>query len=205
VGTMPVDVVETDGHIDQKTHRQRGVTGSTIIQNRTALIVDLHELVDASLPERSLERPIEKPQSEANTEDRTVLLAEDSDFFRSQIRRFLEEDGYAVLAASDGEAGWELLLKNIERVNAIVTDIEMPRLDGLGSTRRVRADRRTAHLPIIALTSLAADDDAARGMAAGVSDYQTKLDRDRLLERLREYTRPKISTVEDVTDSFVAA
>jgi len=205
VGTMPVDVVETDGHIDQKTHRQRGVTGSTIIQNRTALIVDLHELVDASLPERSLERPIEKPQSEANTEDRTVLLAEDSDFFRSQIRRFLEEDGYAVLAASDGEAGWELLLKNIERVNAIVTDIEMPRLDGLGLTRRVRADRRTAHLPIIALTSLAADDDAARGMAAGVSDYQTKLDRDRLLERLREYTRPKISTVEDVTDSFVAA
>jgi two-component system chemotaxis sensor kinase CheA len=68
-----------------------------------------------------------------------------------------------------------------------VTDIEMPRLDGLGLTRRIRADKRTAHLPVVALTSLAGDDDVARGQAAGVNDYQTKLDRDRLSGRLREY------------------
>jgi len=69
----------------------------------------------------------------------------------------------------------------------VVTDIEMPRLDGLGLTRRIRADKRTALLPVIALTSLAGDEDIARGDAAGIDDYQTKLDRDRLLERLREY------------------
>jgi len=68
-----------------------------------------------------------------------------------------------------------------------VTDIEMPRLDGLGLARRIRADRRTVQLPIVALTSLAGDEDIARGKAAGIDDYQTKLDRDRLLEGLREY------------------
>ena len=93
-----------------------------------------------------------------------------------------------MLAAPDGEAAWELLLQNLDEVRTVVTDIEMPRLDGLGLARRIRADDRTAHLPIIALTSLAGDDDIARGKSAGIDDYQTKLDRDRLLEQLREYS-----------------
>jgi two-component system chemotaxis sensor kinase CheA len=183
---MPVDVIETRTQIDQATHRQKGVAGSTIIHGRTALIVDLYELVDATWPEWAAQQSIAQPRA-ANAQDTAVLLAEDSDFFRAQVTRFLDEDGYPVLAAPDGEAAWELLLKNLEKVRAVVTDIEMPRLDGLGLARRIRADRRTAHLPIIALTSLAGEDDIARGKAAGIDDYQTKLDRDRLLERLREY------------------
>jgi two-component system chemotaxis sensor kinase CheA len=186
LGAMPVDVIETAAQIDQTTHRQKGVAGSTIIQDRTALIVDLYELVDAAWPEWAEQQLIAKPRLE-NVQETSVLLAEDSDFFRSQIRRFLEEEGYTVLAAPDGEAAWELLLQNLEKVQAVVTDIEMPRLDGLGLARRIRADNRTLRLPIIALTSLAGDDDVARGKSAGIDDYQTKLDRDLLLDRLREY------------------
>ena len=186
LGAMPVDVVETRLTIDQVTHRQKGVAGSAIIRERTALIVDLYELVDAACPEWMTQQAAEKPPV-ANTQGSAVLLAEDSDFFRAQVRRFLEEDGYAVLAAADGEAAWELLQKNLEKVKAVVTDIEMPRLDGLGLARRIRADERTARLPLIALTSLASDDDVARGKAAGIDDYQTKLDRDQLLIKLREF------------------
>jgi len=186
LGAMPVDVVETAARIDQSTHRQKGVAGSTIIQEKTALVVDLYELVDSTWPEWAVEQSIAQPKLK-DAEKKAVLLAEDSDFFRSQVSRFLNEDGYTVLAAPDGEAAWELLVKNIGRVKAVVTDIEMPRLDGLGLTRRIRADKRTQHLPVIALTSLAGDEDIARGKAAGIDDYQTKLDRDRLLERLREY------------------
>jgi two-component system, chemotaxis family, sensor kinase CheA len=186
LGAMPVDVIETVAEIDQTTHRQRGVAGSTILHDRTALIVDLYELVDSVCPEWAEQQSAAQPRS-AGAEQSAVLLAEDSDFFRSQVTRFLSEDGYPVLAAPDGEAAWELLLKNLDKVRAVVTDIEMPRLDGLGLARRIRADQRTAHLPIIALTSLAGDEDIARGNAAGIDDYQTKLDRDRLLERLREY------------------
>jgi two-component system chemotaxis sensor kinase CheA len=188
LGAMPVDVVETGARIDQVTHRQKGVAGSTIIRDRTALIVDLYELVDATWPEWAAEQSLAQPRSAVAAET-AVLLAEDSDFFRAQVKRFLEEDGYTVLAAPDGEAAWELLLQNLEKVRAVVTDIEMPRLDGLGLARRIRADQRTAHLPIIAVTSLAGDDDIARGKSAGINDYQTKLDRDRLLDQLREYWR----------------
>ena len=195
LGTMPVDVVETRVTIDNTTHRQKGVAGSTIIRNRTALIVDLYELTDATWPEWATQESTARPLS-AEAQDAVVLLAEDSDFFRAQVRRFLEEDGYAVLAAPDGEAAWEMLLKNLETVRAVVTDIEMPRLDGLGLARRIRADERTARLPLIALTSLAGEDDFAKGKAAGIDDYQTKLDRDQLLQRLRSLWNTSISNAE---------
>jgi two-component system chemotaxis sensor kinase CheA len=184
LGAMPVDVIETNAEIDQVTHRQPGVAGSTIIRNRTALVVDLFELVDATWPEWAAQRATAKPLS-LDTKESVVLLAEDSDFFRSQVTRFLEEDGYTVLAANDGEAAWDLLINNVDRVKMVVTDIEMPRLDGLGLTRRIRADERTAALPVIAVTSLASDEDFARGKAVGVSEYQTKLDRDNLLAGLQ--------------------
>jgi two-component system chemotaxis sensor kinase CheA len=202
LGAMPADVVDTDAKIDQTTHRQKGVAGSTILGDRTALIVDLYELVDAVWPEWAAQQSVEQPRS-VNAQDTAVLLAEDSDFFRAQVKRFLEEDGYPVLAAPDGEAAWELLLKSLDKVRAVVTDIEMPRLDGLGLARRIRADQRTAHLPIIAVTSLAGEDDITRGKAAGINDYQTKLDRDQLLERLREYMSPPHSIT--TAGSYAAA
>ena len=184
LGAMPVDVVETNARIDQKSHRQKGIAGSAIIRDKTALITDLFELVDAAWPEWAVEQAAEQPLP-TSTLGSAVLLAEDSDFFRAQVVRFLEEDGHTVLAAPDGEAAWETLLGNLEKVHVVVTDIEMPRLNGIDLARRIRADERTAKLPVIALSSLAGDEDVARGKAAGIDDYLVKLDRDSLLERVR--------------------
>jgi two-component system chemotaxis sensor kinase CheA len=182
LGTMPVDVIETRATIDQATHRQKGISGSAILHDRTTLIADLYELVDAVHPDWGTARTeLRASTSVAADGAATVLLAEDSDFFRAQVSKYLEEDGFTVLAAPDGEAAWELLLKNHDRVDVVVTDIEMPRLTGLGLAARIRADERTARLPIIAVTSLAGDEDIARGQAAGISEYQVKLDRDTLL------------------------
>ncbi len=183
LGAMPVDVVETRAVIDQNTHRQEGIAGSAIIQNRTTLIVDLYGLVDTVHPDWCAARG--KPCAEASPFNETVvLLAEDSDFFRAQVKKYLEEDGFGVLEAPDGEAAWELLLLNLDKVRVVVTDIEMPRLTGLGLASRIRADDRTTQLPVIAVSSLAGEEDIARGQAAGISEYQVKLDRDKLLESL---------------------
>ncbi len=184
LGAMPVDVVETNARIDQKSHRQKGIAGSAIIRDKTAFITDLFELVDAAWPEWAVEQAAEQPHP-TGTQSSAVLLAEDSDFFRAQVVRFLEEDGHAVLAAPDGEAAWETLLGNLEKVRMVITDIEMPRLNGIDLARRIRADERTARLPVIALSSLAGDEDVARGKAAGIDEYLVKLDRDSLLERVR--------------------
>jgi len=90
-----------------------------------------------------------------------------------------------VLEAEDGEAAWKVLEENADTVQAVVTDIEMPNLSGLGLATRIRQDARLSHLPILALTSLASEEDIAKGKAAGIDDYQIKLDRDNLLGSLR--------------------
>lgn len=184
LGAMPVDVVEARTAIDQETHRQRGIAGSAIIRDKTVLITDIYELVETVFPEWNVTHEQRATIDETETPV-TILLAEDSDFFRAQVKRFLEEDGYAVIEAPDGQAAWELLLKNVGLVRAVVTDIEMPRLTGLGLTEHIRAEAQVAGLPIIGLTSLAGDEDIAKGMAAGITEYQIKLDREKLLESLR--------------------
>ena len=185
LGAMPVDVVETRAVIDQHTHRQKGIAGSAILNDHTTLIADLYELVDAVHPDWATSRTGQRAVGPGSSS--TILLAEDSDFFRSQMQKYLEEDGFAVLAAADGEFAWELLLKNIDKVRVVITDIEMPRLNGLGLAARIRADKRTDKLPIIAVSSLAGDDDASRGKAAGITEYQVKLDRDKLLSAIHMY------------------
>ena len=71
-------------------------------------------------------------------------------------------------------------------MDLLATDIEMPRLDGLALTRRIRADGRFAGLPVIALSSLAGEEEIARGLAAGVDEYQVKLNKDELMQSIRK-------------------
>jgi two-component system chemotaxis sensor kinase CheA len=185
-------MLETRVDLDTVTLRQPGVAGSTILNGCTTLMVDIFELADA-MRGRSLER--EKPREASSAEPRqgTVLVAEDSDFFRNQIQRLIEGVGYTVLAAEDGQAAWEMLDRYPGTVSVVATDIEMPRLDGLSLTRQIRADARFAGIPVIALSSLAGEEEIARGLAAGVSEYQVKLDRDRLLASINRATGQETS------------
>jgi two-component system chemotaxis sensor kinase CheA len=111
-------------------------------------------------------------------------VAEDSDFFRGQIQRLIEGVGYKVLTADDGQSAWEMLDSHANEISLVTTDIEMPRLDGLGLTKRIRADTRFDNLPIIALSTLASEEEMAHGLAMGLSEYQVKLDQDQLLESI---------------------
>lgn len=189
LASMPVDVLETRLVMDTRTHRQNGIAGSAILQDKTTLVIDLQELVRTCHPDWSAsnghtsELVLESPAPTKTVTDPPVaiLLAEDSDFFRKKVKNILEEGGYQVLEAPDGEAAWNTLIDNLDSINLVVTDIEMPRLNGLDLTRRIRKDQRTCDLPVIAVSSLAGDDDFAAGLSAGVTEYQIKLDRDKLL------------------------
>lgn len=180
---MPVDVMEATTTIDEDTLQQTGVLGSAVVEGNTTLILHIPEIVTAMHPGwlTAKETTVEQTSGRGDL----ILLAEDSDFFRGQVKRYLEGDGYSVIAAADGQEAWELLDGNASRVRLVLTDVEMPHMDGLSLTRTIRADGRFAGLPIIALSSLASEEDCARGMAAGVTEYQVKLDRDKLLEAVR--------------------
>ena len=110
-----------------------------------------------------------------------LLVVEDSAFFRTQLIGMLEAVGYAVVGREDGQAAWELLQRPDEHFDMVVTDIEMPRLDGLGLAQNIRGHAALAHLPIIAVTSLGSDDDVRRGAESGIDAYHVKLEREELL------------------------
>ena len=183
----PLDMVEASLAIDTVTLRQPGVAGSAVFKKRTILILDIFDLSVAARPEWAQQlAPAAALGKEAPGKRPTVLVADDSEFFRSQVQRLIEAIGCNVLAAEDGQAAWELLQQHAGDVCLVATDVEMPRLDGLALTRQIRADERFAGLPVIALSSLAGEEEIAQGMAAGVSEYQVKLNKDELTESVRK-------------------
>lgn len=182
----PVDMVEAALRIDSITLRQRGIAGSAVLRDRTLMLLDVFELADTLRPEGE---PAPSPgviPGAAPGHTPTVLVADDSEFFRGQIQRLVEAVGYRVMAAEDGQAAWEMLDTHASEIDLVATDVEMPRMDGLALSRRIRADQRFAGLPIIALSSLAGEEEIARGTAAGIDDYQIKLNKDEFLESVRK-------------------
>jgi two-component system sensor histidine kinase and response regulator WspE len=98
----------------------------------------------------------------------------------------LEARGYLVDVAVDGVDGWNALRTG--RYDLVVTDVDMPRLDGIELVRRVRADRRYASLPIVIVSYKDRDEDRLRGLDAGASYYLPKssFQDDRLLRAVEE-------------------
>lgn len=96
----------------------------------------------------------------------TVLLADDSKVVRVKTGRLLEKEGWRVLLAEDGQAALQLL--DVEGADLLITDVEMPGLDGFALTRRVRAHARWGRLPVIMITS-SDDKHRAEATAAGVN------------------------------------
>jgi two-component system, chemotaxis family, sensor kinase CheA len=174
-----VDVVDSQSELDQLTHRQPGLFGSLLIDGRITLLLDVHAIARSCLgvPELSVPNPAHGKE--------TVLVVEDSRFFRERLTVFCREAGYEVLVAEDGMQGLELLQQHPETVDLVLTDIEMPKMDGFELTRRVREDPRFAKLPVVAVTSLMGEEAELRGRQVGITEYMIKLDRDRVMERVR--------------------
>ena len=115
---------------------------------------------------------------------RRVLVAEDSITSRLLLKHILEDAGYQVDDAADGMEALSRLRQR--RYDAVVSDVEMPHLDGIGLTTSIRQDPRTAELPVILVTSLQTPAERERGLHAGADAYLTKgsFDQDQLLALL---------------------
>ncbi len=187
VGLMaigPVDVMEIYVDFDESTVRQPGILGSAIINNQTSLLIDVYGIVRTLNPEWFDGKA--KPETGDN-ETYTVLVVEDSNFFRNQVKSYMEEEGYNVLVAEDGVDAWEVLCDNEEEIDLVCTDIEMPNMDGFDLTEKIREDHRFDKLPVIALTTLAADEDIAKGERVGIDEYHIKLDKEHLMNSVLNY------------------
>jgi two-component system chemotaxis sensor kinase CheA len=134
---------------------------------RSGLKLAQHPPVDRS-PARSV------PQARESEERgrARLLVVDDSLTTRTLERSILEAAGYDVLVASDGVEALDLLRR--EPVDLVVADVDMPRLDGFGLTSAIRRDQALRRLPVVLVTSLAAQEHRERGVAVGADAYLVK-------------------------------
>jgi two-component system chemotaxis sensor kinase CheA len=156
--------------------RVRNVAGATVLGNGEICMVLNEQDLAASIRQgaaAALATPAPAAAATPVTKKaRSILLAEDSPTMLAQELRILEGAGYEVVSAVDGQQAWTKLATRT--FDAVVTDVLMPNLDGLGLAARIRSDARYAALPIILLTSLSSDEDKRRGLNAGADAYLTK-------------------------------
>jgi two-component system chemotaxis sensor kinase CheA len=116
---------------------------------------------------------------------RSILVAEDSITSRALLKSILESAGYAVTTAVDGMEAYTAL--KTTAFDLLVSDVEMPRMDGFGLTARVRADKQLAELPVVLVTALESREHRERGIDVGANAYIVKssFDQSNLLEIVR--------------------
>jgi two-component system, cell cycle response regulator DivK len=106
------------------------------------------------------------------TTAKPILLVEDNELNRDMLTRRLNRAGLEVIAARDGQEALELMVS--EQPAVVLMDMNLPVLDGWSACRRARKDKRISHIPIIALTAHAMEEDRQAALEAGCDDYATK-------------------------------
>ncbi len=185
--TPPVDALEIALEIDESTLRQSCITGSMIINKKTTLLIDIFDFMKEMNPEWFQKDVVTKEQLLEEGSEKTILFAEDSAFFRNQVKSFMAEDGFNVLEAEDGQIAWELLKERSDDIDIIVTDLEMPNMDGFELTQKIKATPEYSHFKVIALTSLASESHIQKGRKVGIDEYEIKLDREKLMKLIKRY------------------
>ena len=187
--TPPVDALEINLEIDESTLRQSCITGSMIINEKTTLLIDIFEFMKEMNPEWFQKDFDTKEQLLEEGSQKTILFAEDSAFFRNQVKSFMAEDGFIVLEAEDGQIAWELLKERSEDIDIVVTDLEMPNMDGFELTKKIKETPEYSHFKVIALTSLASESHIQKGRKVGIDEYEIKLDREKLMKLIKRYLK----------------
>ncbi len=165
--------------VEDNTFKQDGILGSAIIKDRTTLFLDVYQIIEMHDPQFFV-----KPES-SELPPAKIILAEDSTFYRNLLSAYLVAAGFEVVTAEDGLKAWEKLLQ--EDFDLVITDIEMPNMNGVELSQKIRENPKTEKLPIIAVTSLVSDEDKRRGLEAGINDYLPKLDREQVLAAVESY------------------
>ena len=161
----------------QLLKRVRNVAGATILgTGEVCIILSPQDLIksirkQAGVISSPIARSALKVQDNSSVKP-VILLVEDSITTRTQEKRILEAAGYEVVTAVDGLDGFNKL--GTRSFDAVVSDIQMPNLDGLSLVTKIRQNRDYSELPIILVTSLASDEDKRKGAEVGANAYITK-------------------------------
>jgi two-component system, chemotaxis family, sensor kinase CheA len=177
-----VDIVEDRLKMELQVE-QPGLIGTAVINGRATDVIDTGHYLT-----RAFGDWFGRDDAAAFVEDRSgawrVLFVDDSAFFRNLLSPLLSVNGYSVTAVDSAEKALALRDKG-EIFDAIISDIEMPGMDGFAFARAVHEDARWGSTPMIALSSHATDRDFEHGREAGFDDYVVKFDREAVMQVLK--------------------
>jgi len=150
-----------------------GAVGVSSVPGQGSTFWFTARLQPLTVPRPAAPAPREKADAEAGVlAGCTILLVEDNAFNQLVARELLEDAGALVVVADDGVQALDGLAK--QSVDCVLMDVQMPVMDGIDATRRIRADARLAGLKVIAMTANAGTEDQARCLAAGMDEFLTK-------------------------------
>jgi two-component system chemotaxis sensor kinase CheA len=174
-----IDIVEERLDIEVSSDRP-GLLGYAVIKGATTEIIDVGHFLPQAFADWFRRR-----DPSAVRQARSVLLVDDSAFFRDLLAPLIKAAGYRVVAAASG-ADALAALKSDAHFDLIVTDIEMPEMDGFALAEAVRAMPAAAEIPIIALATMVSAETVERGRAVGFHDFVAKFDRAGLVAAIKE-------------------
>jgi two-component system, chemotaxis family, sensor kinase CheA len=174
-----VDIVEDRLNIEVASERP-GVLGYAVIKGNATEIVDIGHFLPQAFADWFSRR-----DTSAEKLQRTVLLVDDSAFFRDMLAPLIKAAGCHVVAVGSAADALNALSSD-KRFDIVITDIEMPEMDGFALAEAVRAMPRTAAIPVIAITAMVSPDAIERGRAVGFHDFVAKFDRAGLIAAIKE-------------------
>lgn len=178
------------------------VTGLVKMEDRIILVLDFEKIV-AEFCSASALKPLSPEQlldsSGNDRTNKTILVADDSPFIRGTMCSALRGAGYNVEEAVNGLEAWQKIQKHLQqcavdgvsfrsRIQLLITDVEMPQMDGLHLTSLVRKEEKLKDMPIIIFSSLASDDNIRKWHDLGAQQILTKPDLPNLVKFADEYT-----------------
>jgi two-component system, chemotaxis family, sensor kinase CheA len=165
----------------------RNVAGASVLgTGQVVPVLNVPDLMESATRVETTPRPSAAGDASAESRKRAVLVVEDSITARSLLKNILESAGYAVGTAVDGIDAYTAL--KTARFDLVVSDVEMPRLDGFDLTAKIRADAGLAELPVVLVTALERREHRERGIEVGANAYIVKssFDQSNLLAVVRQ-------------------
>jgi two-component system chemotaxis sensor kinase CheA len=176
-----VDIVEEHLNVELSARRD-GYVGSAVIAGKATDIVDAGYYLTQAFNDWF---GGDSAESFGETASSRILLVDDSAFFRNLLSPMLSVAGYEVISVDSANAALEMC-ESGEEFDIIISDIEMPGMNGFEFAEAVKGHERWRKTPIVALSSYATPKDLARGRDVGFADYVAKNDREGLLSALND-------------------
>ena len=184
------DIVKPDSTI---SHGGQGIaTGITKIDGKIVIVLDFEKIVTEINPETGLKLSEIEALGERNRQECPILLAEDSPLLLEMLKKCLTKAGYThLIPTTNGQEAWNTLDRMMndggvigEDVALVITDIEMPQMDGHHLTKKIKTDPRFTGLPVVIFSSLVNDEMKKKGEALGVDAQLSKPEIGRLVAQL---------------------